>query len=350
MNTPLHATAQYGYTTIMELLLENGATVDIRNTDDGWTPLHNAAAGGKVKSIELLLKNGADINVKSFIGETPLHFAASQGRKEAVVSLVTNGASLVARDDNGKTAHEIAIVNNHSGIAKYLDEKTIHKTLFQAAKDNDIHSLNKHIAANSNLNQKETDSWTALHFSAYYGYLEFAELLINNNASIDAKHNLGWTALHIASWQGHLEIVQTLISNGASINAKVNNDERTALHIAVMYGHYEIAKTLIENGIDVHSDTFLGETALDMAIRKDLVKIQELIKDQTLIISAFKYSGQFQFDINGMKGGTFLIEASTDLKLWDPVGEFKNRDGVVKFSDRTSPLFDQQFYRVKVVE
>ena len=51
-----------------------------------------------------------------------------------------------------------------------------------------------------------------------------------------------------------------------------------------------------------------------------------------------------------MKGATFLIEASTDLKLWAPIGEFKNRDGVVKFSDRTSPLFDQQFYRVKVVE
>ena len=67
-------------------------------------------------------------------------------------------------------------------------------------------------------------------------------------------------------------------------------------------------------------------------------------------ISAFKYSGQFKFDINGMKGATFLIEASTDLKLWAPIGEFKNRDGVVKFSDRTSPLFDQQFYRVKLVE
>ena len=75
-----------------------------------------------------------------------------------------------------------------------------------------------------------------------------------------------------------------------------------------------------------------------------------LEKDETLKISSFKYSGQFQFDINGMKGATFLIEASADLKLWAPVGEFKNRDGVVKFSDRTSPLFDQQFYRVKVVE
>jgi hypothetical protein len=72
--------------------------------------------------------------------------------------------------------------------------------------------------------------------------------------------------------------------------------------------------------------------------------------DETLKISSFKYSGQFQFDINGMKGATFLIEASSDLKLWHQIDEFKNSDGTVKFSDPTSPLSDQRFYRVKMVE
>ena len=81
-----------------------------------------------------------------------------------------------------------------------------------------------------------------------------------------------------------------------------------------------------------------------------LLSVNSLEKDETVKISAFKYSGEFQFDINGMKGATFLIEASTDLKLWHPIGEFKNSDGTVKFSDRTSPLSDQRFYRVKVVE
>ena len=56
------------------------------------------------------------------------------------------------------------------------------------------------------------------------------------------------------------------------------------------------------------------------------------------------------FPVNGMKGATFLIEASTDLKLWHQIDEFKNSDGTVKFSDPTSPLSDQRFYRVKVVE
>ena len=96
--------------------------------------------------------------------------------------------------------------------------------------------------------------------------------------------------------------------------------------------------------------TNAGHSALDLAIQENHTEIQKILEGVVLKISAFKYSGQFQFDINGMKGATFLIEASTDLKLWAPIGEFKNRDGVVKFSDRTSPLFDQQFYRVKVVE
>jgi hypothetical protein len=86
-----------------------------------------------------------------------------------------------------------------------------------------------------------------------------------------------------------------------------------------------------------------GEVTSDIALI-------DLLKDETLKISSFKYSGQFQFNINGMKGATFLIEASTDLKLWSPIGELKNRDGAFKFSDRASPLFGHQFYRVKLVE
>jgi hypothetical protein len=112
-----------------------------------------------------------------------------------------------------------------------------------------------------------------------------------------------------------------------------------------MKSEYVIFATFSEN-VGEYYVTVSNESG---EVTSDIVLI-DLLKDETLKISAFKYSGQFQFDINGRKGATFLIEASSDLKLWHPISEFKNNDGTVKFSDPTSPLSDQRFYRVKLVE
>lgn len=39
---PLHGAAVYGYTQVVELLLEEGAKADLRSKD-GWSDLHYAA-------------------------------------------------------------------------------------------------------------------------------------------------------------------------------------------------------------------------------------------------------------------------------------------------------------------
>ena len=68
-------------------------------------------------------------------------------------------------------------------------------------------SLKKHIAANTDLNQRDEGNSTALHHAALYGFLEFAELLIKNGASINGKNKLEWMALHYAAFVGHLDVV-----------------------------------------------------------------------------------------------------------------------------------------------
>lgn len=44
--------------------------------ENGWTALHAAAEKGNVSAMDMLLTNDADINVKSDTGETCLHVAA----------------------------------------------------------------------------------------------------------------------------------------------------------------------------------------------------------------------------------------------------------------------------------
>ena len=76
----------------MELLLENGAEVEVRQDLDDETPLHIAAVVGSVECVKLLLNYGADINVVDEDNNTPLHWACSSGMLDTVKHLVKNGA------------------------------------------------------------------------------------------------------------------------------------------------------------------------------------------------------------------------------------------------------------------
>ena len=80
--TPLHYAAEEGHRPVVELLIKNGANVNLKDDETdarGETPLHLAAAKGHVPVVELLIKNGANVNAKDADGGTPLHSAAGNG-------------------------------------------------------------------------------------------------------------------------------------------------------------------------------------------------------------------------------------------------------------------------------
>jgi ankyrin repeat protein len=77
-----------------KLLIENGAEVNIKNTD-GETPIHEAY---NMEIAELLINNGADVNVKDKYGRTPLHKAKSM---DVICLLVKHHADVNAFDNDG---------------------------------------------------------------------------------------------------------------------------------------------------------------------------------------------------------------------------------------------------------
>jgi ankyrin repeat protein len=92
----------------------------------------------------------------------------------------------------------------------------------------------------------EIKSFTLL-LAARLGHLETAQLLLQNKANIEAKDKNDETPLHFASFNGHLEIVRLLLQNKANIEAK---DEfgRTPLYLASLFGHSEIVRILKAHG------------------------------------------------------------------------------------------------------
>ncbi|MEM6752026.1 MAG: ankyrin repeat domain-containing protein [Cyanobacteria bacterium P01_C01_bin.38] len=76
---------------LMELLLKHGANPNHLTTYKITSVLHDAAVRGKEEIVELLLKNGADVNIKNYRNETPLDVAAQQLRLDTVEILLENG-------------------------------------------------------------------------------------------------------------------------------------------------------------------------------------------------------------------------------------------------------------------
>ena len=123
--TPLMFAARSGSVEDLELLLELGADVHVRDTY-GATPLHKAAcAGGKkaVAKIQALVAAGAALEATDRYGCTPLHVAASNERLECIKTLIKLGASQFSKDGpllDGDTPYQMAISAGLWEVAEVL--------------------------------------------------------------------------------------------------------------------------------------------------------------------------------------------------------------------------------------
>jgi ankyrin repeat protein len=121
--TPLHAAAYLGSTSLVELLLHHGAelsSVDVQ----GQTALHLCASSGVKVCLAMLLDHGGDniIDLQDNSGNTALHHATYHGRMECVRLLLETAADVSIRNYEGFTAYNIASSQGHHQIGLLLFE------------------------------------------------------------------------------------------------------------------------------------------------------------------------------------------------------------------------------------
>jgi ankyrin repeat protein len=158
--------------------------------------------------------------------------------------------------------------------------------LIQAVKEHDVESVRALLKQHLDVNARQGDGATALHWAAYRNDLAMADLLIRSGARANVANDLGATPLHLACTNrsapmverllaadanpkaalsggetvlmtcaraGDVKAVRALIAHGADVNATEHNHQQTALMWAVAERHADVARVLIDAGADVRA-------------------------------------------------------------------------------------------------
>lgn len=125
--TALMAASKFGYKNFAKLLVKKA---DINMRDDiGTTALIFASDNGHAEIVQMLLEAGAKVNLRNDIwAQTALHRASHSGHIEIVELLLTYGADVNLEDGFGATALTWASSERHSEIVDILNNRIIANT------------------------------------------------------------------------------------------------------------------------------------------------------------------------------------------------------------------------------
>lgn len=245
----LHVAAEGGNPGIVSFVLGMMKGVNEARKQDGFTPLHIAAFRGNTQAVEVLLANGADLNVRSAEGCLPYIYALYMGHPKCADLLIAKGCR---RD----YAPELCFASRHGNL------KGIRECLSMGA---DINAL-----AGMSRDFRETPLLAAV--SAKDFRQDVVAELLKHGADVNRADDKGRTPLFSAAEsQGvNTEVLDALISAGAELN-KTNCNGRTALMTALQSGNVKVARYLAEHGADVKMRDAKGMTTLMIAVSCDSI-------------------------------------------------------------------------------
>jgi ankyrin repeat protein len=157
--------------------------------------------------------------------------AVRNGDREAVRILLENGAEVDAREPDGATA------------------------LHWAAHRVDPETASLLISYGADLDIENDYGITPLALACENGSAELVDALLQAGANARAVRPTGETALMTCSRTGNAAAVKALLSHGADPGAKESEREQTALMWAAAQNHREVIQALIDAGAHVQART-----------------------------------------------------------------------------------------------
>ena len=122
--TPLYMASYLGHLDIVELLVENGAHIDHKDTRGGWTALTLAAVQGHNHIVEYLIIEGAKLNEQNLKGDTALILACASNDGNNYLKIIglllDEGIDISLEDNEGHNAMYYAERNGDPFVIQLL--------------------------------------------------------------------------------------------------------------------------------------------------------------------------------------------------------------------------------------
>ncbi|GAW24235.1 hypothetical protein ANO14919_138180 [Xylariales sp. No.14919] len=173
--------------------VDTGARI-LSESSHGWTPFLCALSWNSLDTAKLLIKHGASIKGTDVEGNTALHLVCAHGMTELLTDLlgICSDADgfLALVNHQGMTPLDRAAIGQHARVVGMLLERDDPRRVAGV----------------------DTDSWTALHWAAWYERLDLIRLLITHHADLTAVDDKGHTPFDIAQTVGtnSIEILEWL--------------------------------------------------------------------------------------------------------------------------------------------
>src|SRR5258708_6634168 len=108
-----------------------------------------------------------------------------------------------------------------------------------AAKRGDKAAVRTLLAQKADVNAKQPDGGTALHWAVYREDVELATMLLRAGANANAVNLTGATPLSLAGTNGNAAIIELLLKAGVGVNAPLSKYNETSLLLAARTGRQD---------------------------------------------------------------------------------------------------------------
>jgi ankyrin repeat protein len=213
-------------------------------------------------------------------------------------------------------------------------------SLTDAIKTGDRNAVRALLKQRVDVNARESDGTTALHWAARADDLETLRLLLRAGADAKAANRYGSTPLELAAVNGDASMIEALLQAGADPNTAMPEGE-TVLMTAARTGRPDALKVLLTHGADPNAkEAWLGETALMWAVEENhpeavtllikggadpnvhslLTKFPKKVRGQTTLPVGSLTALMFGARQGALEATRALVDAGADLNQTDPDG------------------------------
>ena len=260
---------------VLKKMLDLGSDPNIKDSN-GWSALHYACQLGDFNSVEILINNGASIDSYSNNKRIPLHLASYRGYSNIVELLLKNGSDPNYQDEQGCTPLHLSAKKGHVKCIEFL--------LFYGA---ELYSL-------------DSRNWNILHYASFHGHKKAVRFIAKYDADYDFLQKMRnsqnklpieivrdptvkpyfYTLWHAAR-EGNLDLTKNLLNEGEDINEQSHFELNTPLHLAVLNNHYLEVRLLIENNssIDIKNNDGIEAYQYAFAMNGPIKSISDVSED-----------------------------------------------------------------------